>query len=181
MRASPACRRKRVYIRWWQRCLIYALLGHIAPSGGAGHFGDGRAAGFIGGCCAGGDGRCQRLRSAAYQAYASAFVLVTGFVFLVAGLARLGFITQFLSKPVMDGFVMGLAIFVAVGQLNKLFGVPKPEGNTVEKLIGIIKELPEANWVTFAVGAGRWRCSSCCPAGARNFRPAWWCCLGPLR
>jgi high affinity sulfate transporter 1 len=88
-----------------------------------------------------------------YQAYASAFVLVTGLVFLVAGLARLGFITQFLSKPVMNGFVMGIAIFVAVGQLNKLFGVPKPEGNTVEKLLGIIKELPQANWVTFAVGA----------------------------
>ena len=69
-----------------------------------------------------------------YQAYATAFVLVTGLVFLAAGLAKLGFITQFLSKPVMDGFVMGLAIFVAVGQLNKLFGVAKPEGNTVEKL-----------------------------------------------
>jgi len=88
-----------------------------------------------------------------YQAYASAFVLVTGLVFLAAGLAKLGFITQFLSKPVMDGFVMGLAIFVAVGQLNKLFGVAKPEGNTVEKLLGIIKELPQANWVSFAVGA----------------------------
>jgi high affinity sulfate transporter 1 len=90
---------------------------------------------------------------ATYQAYASAFVLVTGLVFLAAGLAKLGFITQFLSKPVMDGFVMGLAIFVAVGQLNKLFGVEKPEGNTVQKLLGIIQELPEANWVAFAVGA----------------------------
>jgi high affinity sulfate transporter 1 len=88
-----------------------------------------------------------------YQAYAAAFVLVTGLVFLAAGLAKLGFITQFLSKPVMDGFVMGLAIFVSVGQLNKLFGVAKPEGNTVEKFVGIIKELPQANWVTFAVGA----------------------------
>ena len=88
-----------------------------------------------------------------YQAYASAFVLVTGLVFLVAGVARLGFITQFLSKPVMSGFVMGLAIFVAVGQLNKLFGVPKPEGNTVERLVGIVRELPQANWVSFAMGA----------------------------
>jgi SulP family sulfate permease len=88
-----------------------------------------------------------------YQTYASAFVLVTGLVFLVAGLARLGFITQFLSKPVMTGFVLGIAVFVAVGQLNKLFGVPKPEGNTVEKLFGIIKELPQANWAAFAVGA----------------------------
>src|SRR5512139_1815879 len=90
---------------------------------------------------------------ATYQAYAVALVLVVGVVFLVAGLARLGFITQFLSKPVMDGFVIGLAIFVAVGQLNKLFGVSKPEGNTMEKLLGIVKELPQANWVTFAVGA----------------------------
>jgi len=88
-----------------------------------------------------------------YQAYASAFVLVTGVVFLAAGLAKLGFITQFLSKPVMDGFVMGLALFVAVSQLNKLFGVAKPEGNTVERFFGILKQLPQANWVTFAVGA----------------------------
>jgi MFS superfamily sulfate permease-like transporter len=65
---------------------------------------------------------------------------------------RLGFITQFLSKPVMDGFVVGLAVFVAVGQLNKLFGVPKPEGNSLEKVLGIIQELPDANWVAFAVG-----------------------------
>src|SRR5512147_985865 len=90
---------------------------------------------------------------ATYQAYASAFVLVVGLVFLIAGLARLGFITQFLSKPVMDGFVTGLAIFVIVGQLNKLFGVEKPDGNTVQKLVGIIQELPQANWIAFAVGA----------------------------
>jgi high affinity sulfate transporter 1 len=88
----------------------------------------------------------------AYQAYATAFVLVTGLVFLAAAAARLGFITQFLSKPVMDGFVLGIAVFVVVGQLNKLFGVPKPEGNTLEKLLGIIKELPLANWVAFLVG-----------------------------
>jgi sulfate permease, SulP family len=88
-----------------------------------------------------------------YGAYAAAFVLVTGLVFLVAGIARMGFITQFLSKPVMDGFVVGLAAFVTVGQLNKLFGVEKPEGNTVEKLIGIVRELPQANLTTLAVGA----------------------------
>ena len=88
-----------------------------------------------------------------YQTYAAAFVLVTGLVFLAAGLARLGFITQFLSKPVMDGFVVGLAVFVTVGQLNKLFGVEKPEGNTVEKLVGIIRELPQADLATVAVGA----------------------------
>lgn len=90
---------------------------------------------------------------ALYQQYAVAFVLVVGVVFLIAGVARLGFITQFLSKPVMDGFITGLAVFVAVGQLNKLFGVEKGEGNTIRKLLTIVRELPEANWVTFAIGA----------------------------
>ena len=88
-----------------------------------------------------------------YSAYAVMLVLVIGVVFLVAGLARLGWVTQFLSKPVMDGFVTGLAIFVAVGQLNKLFGVPKGSGNVFEKFFSVIKQLPEANWVTFAMGA----------------------------
>jgi high affinity sulfate transporter 1 len=88
-----------------------------------------------------------------YVAYASAFVLVIGLVFLIAGIAKLGFVTQFLSKPVMDGFVTGLAIYVAVGQLYKLFGVEKPGGNVVEKLIKLVEELPTANWTTFAVGA----------------------------
>ena len=90
---------------------------------------------------------------AVYQQYALAFTLVVGVVFLVAAVARLGFITQFLSKPVLDGFVTGLAIFVMVGQLYKLFGVPKPSGNTVQKFFETLRELPEANWVTFAVGA----------------------------
>jgi high affinity sulfate transporter 1 len=88
-----------------------------------------------------------------YQGYAIALVMIVGLIFLLAGAAKLGFVTQFLSKPVMEGFVAGLAIFVGVGQLNKIFGVPKGEGNTIEKLFTIVKELPQANWVTFAVGA----------------------------
>lgn len=91
---------------------------------------------------------------AVYQQYALAFTLVVGMVFLVAALARLGWITQFLSKPVLDGFVTGLAVFVMVGQLYKLFGVPKPAGNTVQKFFETLGELPEANWITFAIGAG---------------------------
>lgn len=88
-----------------------------------------------------------------YQAYAVAFVLVVGAIFMMASLAKLGFITQFLSKPVMDGFVVGLAGFVLSGQLYKLFGVEKPQGSAVDKLVGTLRQLPDANWVTFAVGA----------------------------
>ena len=87
-----------------------------------------------------------------YAQYAGAFTIVVGIVFLAASLARLGFITQFLSKPVLDGFVTGLAVYVMVGQLNKLFGVEKPAGNTVQKFFGILRELPESNWVALALG-----------------------------
>jgi high affinity sulfate transporter 1 len=88
----------------------------------------------------------------AYQAVAMVLVAVVGVLMLLAGVARLGFITQFLSKPVMDGFMTGLAIFVAIGQLNKLFGIERVEGNSVEKLLHVVRELPTTNWVTFAVG-----------------------------
>jgi high affinity sulfate transporter 1 len=90
---------------------------------------------------------------ATYQSYAVMLVLMVGVGFGIAGIARLGFITQFLSKPVMDGFVTGLALFVAIGQLNKLFGVSKGEGNSFQKLFHVIAGLPDANWATFVVGA----------------------------
>jgi sulfate permease, SulP family len=88
-----------------------------------------------------------------YLSYTIMLVLLVGAGFAVAGLARLGFITQFLSKPVMDGFVTGLAFFVAIGQLNKIFGVEKGTGNSFEKLFHVLGSLPEANWTTFLVGA----------------------------
>lgn len=87
-----------------------------------------------------------------YAQYAAALVVLVGVLFLLAGLAKLGFIAQFLSQPVMEGFVFGLALFVGVGQLNKLFGVDKGSGNVLEKLWHVITELGNANWWDFLVG-----------------------------
>jgi high affinity sulfate transporter 1 len=89
-----------------------------------------------------------------YIATAGALVIVVGVVFVLAGAGRLGFVSQFLSRPVMDGFVTGLAVFVAVGQLNKLFGISSGSGNTFEKLGHIIRELPETNVWALAMGVG---------------------------
>jgi high affinity sulfate transporter 1 len=89
--------------------------------------------------------------SEGYGPTAVALVLVVAALFGLAAVARLGFVTQFLSKPVMDGFVLGLAVFVVVGQLNKLFGVSKGEGNTLEKLGHVLRELPNANTATVLV------------------------------
>jgi SulP family sulfate permease len=110
--------------------------------------------------------------SESYAPTAVALVLVVAALFGLAAVARLGFVTQFLSRPVMDGFVLGLAVFVVVGQLNKLFGVSKGEGNTLEKLGHVLRELPNANAATvlvsiaaLAVLFGLPRLSRALPAG----------------
>jgi MFS superfamily sulfate permease-like transporter len=84
---------------------------------------------------------------------ASGFIVITGLIFVAAGLARLGFITSFLSRPVMDGFAFGLAIFVTVSQLPKLFGIAKGEGDTIRQLAHVINNLSHTSGTTFAVGA----------------------------
>jgi SulP family sulfate permease len=83
---------------------------------------------------------------------AAAMIVVTGVFLVVAGLLRLGFITQFLSRPVMAGFVFGLAIFVCVSQLPKLLGLEKGEGNTIRQLGHIIRNLGNVSVTTMTVG-----------------------------
>lgn len=53
----------------------------------------------------------------------------------------------------MEGFVFGLAIFVTVGQLPKLFGLKKGSGDTISQFVRLVAHLGSASWTTFAVGA----------------------------
>jgi SulP family sulfate permease len=89
-----------------------------------------------------------------YAADGAALVLLCGALLLLAGLLRLGFIAQFLSRPVMEGFVFGLAIFVTVKQLPKLFGIEGSDGDTFEQLFHLIAHLGETSGATLLVGAG---------------------------
>jgi sulfate permease, SulP family len=88
-----------------------------------------------------------------YASDAAALVLFCGGLFVLAGLLRLGFVAQFLSRPVMEGFVFGLAIFVTVSQLPKLFGIKKGTGDTIAQFVHLLGHLSETNGATFAVGA----------------------------
>ena len=91
--------------------------------------------------------------AASYATLAAGMITLAGLIFIVAGLLRLGFITAFLSRPVMEGFVFGLAIFVAVSQLPKLFGLKKGPGDTVRQFAYLVAHLGQASLTTFAVGA----------------------------
>src|SRR3954452_920640 len=89
-----------------------------------------------------------------YAALAAGMVLVAGALLLLAGMVRLGFIAQFLSRPIMAGFVFGLALFVTVSQLPKLLGVDKADGDTVAQFVSLLAHLGDANGATVVVGLG---------------------------
>jgi high affinity sulfate transporter 1 len=87
-----------------------------------------------------------------YASLAAGVIIIAGLFFILGGLLRLGFITQFLSRPVMAGFVFGLAIFVTVSQLPKLFGIEKGEGDMIRQLAHLVGDLGSTSAVTLAVG-----------------------------
>ena len=78
--------------------------------------------------------------------------LVVGILALAAGLCRLGFLASFISEPVLKGFIIGLALTIIVGQLPKLFGVDKGEGNFFEQLWDFLDELGGTSGLTLLVG-----------------------------
>jgi high affinity sulfate transporter 1 len=87
-----------------------------------------------------------------YFALVAVLVLIIGAIFVLAGILKLGFITNFISRPVMEGFIFGLAIFVVVKQLPKLFGIHAGSGNTFEQLMYLFNHLGQTNLLVFAVG-----------------------------
>jgi SulP family sulfate permease len=92
--------------------------------------------------------------AARFAALSAALALVTAVVFLLAGAFRLGAIADFISKPVMTGFLFGLGLVIALGQLPSLLGVQAGEGNFFPALADVLGELGDTDATTLAVGAG---------------------------
>jgi len=78
--------------------------------------------------------------------------LATGIAAAVAGLLRLGFLAGFISEPVLKGFIVGLALTIIAGQLPKIFGVEKGEGNFFEQLWDLLTNLGGTSGLTLLVG-----------------------------
>ena len=79
--------------------------------------------------------------------------LLVGVIMVVLGLARMGFLAKFFAEPVLTGFIVGAAIFIAVGQLDKIFGVTAEGANTFAKFADIFRQAGSWSWTTIAVGA----------------------------
>jgi SulP family sulfate permease len=89
-----------------------------------------------------------------FAALSAALAIVTAVVFMAAGVLHLGGIADFISKPVMTGFLFGLGMVIALGQLPKLLGVKAGEGNFFPALADVLGELGDIQATTLAVGAG---------------------------
>jgi MFS superfamily sulfate permease-like transporter len=85
--------------------------------------------------------------------YAAALAIVTGVVYFALGALRMGWVSNFLSRAVIAGFILGFAIGIIIDQSHKLFGVEKVDGTYAEVLVGTLRELPETDSTTLAVGA----------------------------
>lgn len=88
-----------------------------------------------------------------YIALTAGLAIMTGVAGLIAGLARLGFLANFISEPVLKGFIVGLALTIIAGQLPKLFGVSKGEGNFFEKIWDLLGKLGQTNTTALLIGA----------------------------
>ena len=91
--------------------------------------------------------------SAQYVALASLLALMAGALLVAARLLRLGFLADFLSRTVLIGFLTGVGIQVACGQLAGMIGVDKPSGGPLKQVAGVAGDLGSADLTTVAVSA----------------------------
>ncbi|MBO9478738.1 sulfate permease [Shimia sp. R11_0] len=87
-----------------------------------------------------------------YIAAAVALAFISGVILTGMGLLRLGFLANFLSHPVIAGFITASGILIATSQLKHIFGVSAHGHTLPELLISLIAHLPEINLYTLLLG-----------------------------
>lgn len=89
-------------------------------------------------------------------ALAGAMAIVSGVVCILAGIVRLGFITELLSKPIRYGYMNGIALTVLISQLPKLLGFSIEGDGPLRSLWATAEAILDGktNWVAFAIGLG---------------------------
>ena len=87
-----------------------------------------------------------------YFLLASAVTLVLGAMFLAAGILKWGFVADFISKPVLKGFVFGVALSIIIKQLPKFLGMERGSGPAYQQVLQIARHLAEID--AWTVGTG---------------------------
>ena len=89
-----------------------------------------------------------------YLALVVLLSLMTGILFIFAGISRLGFIANFLSQPILTGYLNGIALIIIVGQLPKLFGYSGVAEEFFPKLAEFIDKFNHSHLPTLVLGVG---------------------------
>jgi SulP family sulfate permease len=89
-----------------------------------------------------------------FAALSAGLAIVAAVVLVGAGLIRIGGVMDLVSKPVITGFLFGLGLFVAIGQLPKILGVEEGSGNFFPRLRELFEDLDQVQGWTLAVGLG---------------------------
>jgi SulP family sulfate permease len=92
--------------------------------------------------------------TAEYIAAAVILAFLSGLMLLVMGVFRLGFLANFLSHPVIAGFISASGILIAASQFGQILGIKAGGHNLVELLHGLVANIGQTNPITFAIGAG---------------------------
>lgn len=91
--------------------------------------------------------------SAEYAGAAMLMALLSGAVLLLMAVLRLGFLANFLSHPVISGFISASGILIALGQLKHIFGVKVSAETAIEQVHGLLRALPNTHFPTLIIGA----------------------------
>ncbi len=87
-------------------------------------------------------------------ALASMLALITGAIMIAAGIAKLGFVADLLSKPTQIGYMNGLALTILIGQLPKLFGFSTSANGLIHEAHAFLHGLAHGEAVGAAVAVG---------------------------
>jgi SulP family sulfate permease len=89
--------------------------------------------------------------SSEYVALAGLLALMAAALLILARLIKLGFLADFLSRTVLIGFLTGVGVQVAVGQISGMLGIPGGGSGPVQKLVTDVQQLPQTNFYTLGV------------------------------
>ncbi len=89
---------------------------------------------------------------ARYAALAAMTAILVGVIALLARVAKLGFITDFLSKPILVGYIFGATLIVIGSQLGKMFGIKLESDQFFRQVAELISRLNETHLLTFLIG-----------------------------
>jgi sulfate permease, SulP family len=85
-------------------------------------------------------------------ALAAGLAIAAGLVLLVMGAFKLGWVAEFLSRPIVTGFVLGLVVLIVVGEIPAMLGVRPATGALYTRLYASVQAVPRANPTTLVIG-----------------------------